>query len=155
MSAPHAPTESLSPEVASRLAEFAKACKAATRIVSMYPPTHPAIQAALARISEASKQATYNGPFAITVLPDTLLVAGRGMPKPEQSVNELAVLLHQQGRPPAGTGRRQPPAPPSRSRATDSHSRVDSSSESTSTQKPTTRTPAGSPRGHDGGLTSQ
>src|SRR5918993_150867 len=96
MAAPQAPTETLSPEVAARLAEFAKACKAATRIVSMYPPTHPAIQAALARISEASKQATYNGPFSITVLPETLVIGGRGLPKPEQSVNELAVLLHQQ-----------------------------------------------------------
>src|SRR5688572_7819995 len=96
MAAPQAPTEPLSPEVAARLTEFAKACKAATRIVSMYPPTHPAIQAALARISEASKQATYNGPFPITVLPETLVIGGRGMPKPEQSVNELAVLLHQQ-----------------------------------------------------------
>src|SRR5688500_3049614 len=89
-------TEPLSPEVAVRLAEFAKACRAATRIVSMYPPTHPAIQAALARISEASKHATYHGPFTITVLPDTLLVGGRGFTKPDQSVTELAVLLHQQ-----------------------------------------------------------
>src|SRR5688500_9328439 len=89
-------TEPLSPEVAVRLAEFAKACRAATRIVSMYPPTHPAIQAALARISEASREATYNGPFTITVLPDTLLVGGRGFAKPEQSATELAVLLHQQ-----------------------------------------------------------
>jgi hypothetical protein len=96
MTAPQAPAETLSPEVATRLAEFAKACKAATRIVSMYPPTHPAIQAALARIAEAGKQATDSGPFVITVLPETLVVAGRGMAKPEQSVNELAVLLHQQ-----------------------------------------------------------
>ena len=96
MAAPEAPTEPLSPEVAGRLSEFAKACKAATRIVSMYPPTHPAIQAALARVSEASKQATFNGPFPITVLPDTLLVGGRGFSKPEQSVTELATLLHQQ-----------------------------------------------------------
>ena len=42
------PPEPLPPETAGRLAEFAKACKAATRIVSMYPPTHPAIQSALA-----------------------------------------------------------------------------------------------------------
>lgn len=96
MSAPQAPVDQLSPEVAGRLAEFAKACKAATRIVSMYPPTHPAIQAALSRISEASRQATYNGPFSITVLPDTLLVGGRGFAKPETSVVELAILLHQQ-----------------------------------------------------------
>lgn len=96
MAAPQAPTEPLSPEVAARLTEFAKACKAATRIVSMYPPTHPAIQAALARISDASKQATYNGPFSITVLPDSLLVNGRGFTKPEQSITDLATLLHQQ-----------------------------------------------------------
>jgi hypothetical protein len=96
MAAPQAPPEPLSPDVAGRLAEFAKACKAATRIVSMYPATHPAIQAALARIAEAGKQATYNGPFPITVLPDTLLIGGRGFAKPESSIVELAVLLHQQ-----------------------------------------------------------
>ena len=96
MAQPQAPPEPLSPDIAGRLAEFAKACKAATRIVSMYPATHPAIQAALARIGEAGKQATYNGPFPITVLPDTLLIGGRGFAKPEPSVIELAVLLHQQ-----------------------------------------------------------
>ena len=62
----------------------------------MYPATHPAIQAALARIAEAGKQATYYGPFTITVLPDALLVGGRGFAKPEPSVAELATLLHQQ-----------------------------------------------------------
>jgi hypothetical protein len=96
MAAPHAPPEPLSPELAGRLAEFAKACKAATRIVSMYPSTHPAIQLALARIGDATRQATMNGPFAITVLPDALLVHGRGLAKPESSATELAALLHQQ-----------------------------------------------------------
>src|SRR5687767_8156442 len=96
MAAPQAPPEPLSPELGGRLAEFAKACKAATRIVSMYPATHPAIQAALARIAEAGKQATSYGVFAITVLPDSLLVGGRGFAKPESSVTELAALLHQQ-----------------------------------------------------------
>ena len=37
-----------------------------------------------------------NGPFAITVLPDALLVEGRGLAKPESSATELAILLHQQ-----------------------------------------------------------
>ena len=96
MAAPHAPPEPLSPELGGRLSEFAKACKAATRIVSMYPATHPAIQAALARINEATKQATQSGPFTITVLPDALLVHGRGLAKPEPSAVELAALLHQQ-----------------------------------------------------------
>ena len=88
--------ESLSPERSARLAEFARACKAATRIVSMYPPSHPSIQAALTRIAEASKQATVDGPFPITVLPDALLVNGRGLAKPDSSAVELAALMHQQ-----------------------------------------------------------
>lgn len=96
MAAPQAPAEPLSPELSGRLAEFAKACKAATRIVSMYPPSHPAIQSALARIGDATKQATQNGPFTITVLPDALLVSGRGLPRPESSASELAAMLHQQ-----------------------------------------------------------
>ena len=79
-----------------RLAEFAKACKAATRVVSMYPPSHPTIQSALARIGEATKQATMHGPFSITVLPDALLVNGRGLARPEPFAAELAALLHQQ-----------------------------------------------------------
>jgi HEAT repeat protein len=90
------PLEPLAPDIAGRLAEFAKACKAATRIVSMYPATHPAIQAALGRIGEASTQATQDGPFTISVLPDALLVSGRGLPRPEPSATELATLLHQQ-----------------------------------------------------------
>ncbi len=96
MAAPQAPPEPLSPELGGRLAEFAKACKAATRIVSMYPATHPAIQAALARIADAGKQATSYGSFSMTVLPDSLLVGGRGFARPEASVVELATLLHQQ-----------------------------------------------------------
>ena len=62
----------------------------------MYPSSHPAIQSALARIGEATKQATQNGPFSITVLPDALLVNGRGLARPESSATELAALLHQQ-----------------------------------------------------------
>jgi hypothetical protein len=96
MAAPQAPPEPLSPELSGRLAEFAKACKAAARIVSMYPPTHPAIQSALGKIGDATKQATANGPFTITVLPDALLVHGRGLIRPETSASELAALLHQQ-----------------------------------------------------------
>lgn len=95
MSLPPA-AETLSPERSAWLAEFARACKAATRIVSMYPSSHPSIQSALARIAEASKQATSLGPFSITVLPDALLVGGRGLARPEPSAAELAALLHQQ-----------------------------------------------------------
>jgi hypothetical protein len=88
--------ESLTPELAARLSEFARACKAATRIVSLYPAQHPAIQSALRRIVEASRQALAGGPLVITVLPDDLLVDGRRLAKPDPTVTELAVLLHQQ-----------------------------------------------------------
>ncbi|MDP2055915.1 MAG: hypothetical protein Q8L75_19940, partial [Acidobacteriota bacterium] len=88
--------EPLSPDTAGRLSEFAKACKAATRVVSMYPPSHPTIQGALSRITEAGKQAVYHGPLPITVLPDALLVGGRGFAKPDPAAAELASLLHLQ-----------------------------------------------------------
>ena len=84
MAAPHARPNRSSPDVAARLAEFARACKAATRIVSMYPASHPAIQSALgAHRARPPGRRSSNGPFAITVLPDALLVGGRGLPKPE------------------------------------------------------------------------
>jgi hypothetical protein len=90
------PPEPLAPDTAGRLSEFAKACKAATRVVSMYPPSHPTIQAALSRITEAGKHAVRNGPLPITVLPDALLVGGRGFAKPDPAAAELAALLHLQ-----------------------------------------------------------
>ena len=94
---PPAPApEPLGPQAASRLAEFARACKAATRIVSLYPESHPTIQSALVRIADTAKQAIANGQFAITVLPDALLVDGRGFAKPDPAATELAALLHLQ-----------------------------------------------------------
>ncbi|MGE3489325.1 MAG: HEAT repeat domain-containing protein [Vicinamibacterales bacterium] len=96
--APPSPTplEPLAPEAAARLAEFAKTCRAATRVVSMYPPSHPTIMLALSRITEAGRLAVANGPLVITVLPDSLLVDGRGFAKPDAAATELAILLHQQ-----------------------------------------------------------
>lgn len=93
---PDTAPEPLGPEAASRLSEFARACKAATRIVSLYPESHPAIQSALVRIAETAKHAVANGPFAITVLPDALLVGGRGLAKADPAATELASLLHLQ-----------------------------------------------------------
>ncbi|MGE3273611.1 MAG: HEAT repeat domain-containing protein [Vicinamibacterales bacterium] len=86
--------EPLAPDVATRLVEFARACRAAARAVTMYPPTHPAIQAAVDRIVDAGAQATAPGPLAVTVLPDTLLVDGRALTRPDAAVTELAALLH-------------------------------------------------------------
>jgi hypothetical protein len=81
-------------EAASRLVEFARACKAAARVVSMYPPSHPAIQSALDRMVAAGSEATSRGAFTMTVLPDTMMVDGRGLPKADGAVTDLALLLH-------------------------------------------------------------
>lgn len=80
---------------AGRVAEFARACKAAIRTVSMYPPSHPTIQSALARMVAAGTAATEGGPMVLTVTPETLLLAGHSMPRAETAVDELAVLLHE------------------------------------------------------------
>ena len=44
-------TEPMSGEQGAVLADFARACKAAARSVSLYPGTHPAIRAALSRVA--------------------------------------------------------------------------------------------------------
>jgi hypothetical protein len=87
--------EPMTAAAAGRVAEFARACKAAIRIVSMYPPSHPTIQSALARMVAAGTAATESGPMVLTVTPETLMVAGQSMPRPETAVDELAVLLHE------------------------------------------------------------
>lgn len=79
---------------ASRLVEFARACKAAARVVSMYPPSHPNIQSTLARMVAAGTAATADGALHLGVLPEDLLVDGRGLAKPDAAVTELAALLH-------------------------------------------------------------
>lgn len=81
-------------EAAGRLAEFARACKAAIRVVAMYPPTHPNIQAALDRMTAAGAAATARGPLTLSVRPDTILIEGRVMPRADAAVDELAALLH-------------------------------------------------------------
>lgn len=87
-------SEPLAADTANKLIDWARACKAAARVVSMYPATHPAIQDALNRITTAGARAVADGPFIVTVMPDALVVAGRGLARPEQSVTELAAMLH-------------------------------------------------------------
>ena len=93
MTHPPAP-EALPTEIALRLSEFARACKAATRSVSLYPDGHPAITGSLARLVDASARATAGGAMTITVLPENLLVDGRAAVRPDPAIAELADLLH-------------------------------------------------------------
>ena len=87
-------TEPLSAETSAKLVDLARACKGAARVVAMYPATHPAIQDALSRMTAAGTAAVADGAFQISVTPETLLVGGRGLSRPDIAVAELAALLH-------------------------------------------------------------
>src|SRR5471032_2934716 len=90
-----ASTEPMSVEQSAALAEFARTCKGAARVVALYPATHPAIPGALSRVVNASKRLAAGGTtVTITVLPDLLVIDGRAPVKPDTAIGEFAVLLH-------------------------------------------------------------
>jgi hypothetical protein len=84
----------LSADETVRLSDFARACKAATRIVALYPATHPAIQASLSKVAESCERLRSRGVALVTVLPDALLLDGRAPAKGDSSLGELAAVLH-------------------------------------------------------------
>src|SRR3954462_12004293 len=88
------PRPALAPDEGARLIEFARACKAAARAVTLYPDGHPAIAAPLGRVAQVTSPASLPSPLDITVLPDTLMIDNRTLPRPEAAVTELAALLH-------------------------------------------------------------
>ena len=79
-----------------RLAEFARACKAALRAVSLYPPAHPAIGATLARLSELTATLTAGGPFTLEVRPHAIHVNNAAPAKPDSAIVELSEVLRRQ-----------------------------------------------------------
>jgi HEAT repeat protein/PBS lyase HEAT-like repeat-containing protein len=92
--APSPAANPMSTEQSALLAEFARACRAAARAVSLYPRTHPSIQPALSRVIAATGRLVTNGHLLLTVLPDTLAIDGRSPMRSDPAVGELAVLLH-------------------------------------------------------------
>ena len=89
-----APTP-LAPEQAAQLTDFARACKAAARAVTLYPTGHPAIAATLGRVVHVTSPARMRTALRVTVLPDGLLLDGRAPARADQAIGELAVLLHE------------------------------------------------------------
>ncbi|HSL21893.1 MAG TPA: HEAT repeat domain-containing protein [Vicinamibacterales bacterium] len=92
MTATHQP---LSPELSQTLTEFARACKAAARAVSLYPPAHPAIGQTLGKLVEVTDRATAGGAFAMEIRPSGILIGGAAPAKPDGAIGELAALLNQ------------------------------------------------------------
>jgi hypothetical protein len=85
---------SLDQDAAARLTDFARACKAAARAVTLYPSTHPAIRLSLARLVDAAARITAKGSVQLGVVPDNLLLDGAGSARPDQAVRETGALLH-------------------------------------------------------------
>lgn len=84
----------LAPDAAARLAEFARSCKVAARAVSLYPGTHPAIAASLARLAQATAKMTEHGPCRLQIRSGTLLLDGAITPRPDPAIAELADVLY-------------------------------------------------------------
>jgi len=76
------------------LAEFARACKAAARAVSLYPGAHPAIGVSLSRLTTAIQRLSGAGETVLVVHPTTILIDDRAPVRPDASIGELAELLH-------------------------------------------------------------
>lgn len=82
--------------MAQRLAEFARACKAALRAVSLYPPAHPAIGSTLKRLTELTGGLTGAGPFRLEVRPHTININGAAPARPDSAIGELSDVLRRQ-----------------------------------------------------------
>lgn len=88
----HTPA-TLDPDAAAKLTEFARACKAAIRAVSLYPAAHPAIATTLSRLTQLAASMTADGPLEVQVRPTTLRIADAAPAKPDPAVVELSELL--------------------------------------------------------------
>ena len=88
-------TEPMPAERSGLLAEFARACKAAARAVSLYPGAHPAIGGSLSRLVSAAGRLTSDGRVVCSVHPDSLAIDGEAPVRPDPAIGELAALLHE------------------------------------------------------------
>jgi hypothetical protein len=81
-----------------KLTDFARACKAAARAVTLYPSSHPAIRLSLGRLVDAASRMTEKGPVTLGVVPDNLLMDGAAPPRPDQAGRKTASLMHDIGK---------------------------------------------------------
>jgi HEAT repeat protein len=88
-------TEPMPAERSGLLAEFARACKAAARAVSLYPGAHPAIGGSLSRLVSAAGRLTSDGRVVCSVHPNILAIDGEAPVRPDPAIGELATLLHE------------------------------------------------------------
>ena len=68
------------------LAEFARACRTATRSVSLYPATHPSIQASLARVTASAGRLVPAADVTLTIFPNALALDGEAPERTDPAV---------------------------------------------------------------------
>lgn len=91
-----APDRRLDVDSSERLIAFARACRAAARAVSLYPPGHRTVEDAVTRLTEAARRAAGEGGLAIDIMPGALRAGGLAPARDEAAIGELANLLHAQ-----------------------------------------------------------
>ena len=88
-------TEPMPAERSGLLAEFARACKAAARAVSLYPGAHPAIGGSLVpRGLGCRTRSPATDVSSAACIPDMLVIDGQAPVRPDPAIGELAALLH-------------------------------------------------------------
>ena len=87
------PSPVLSPELVRQSTAHSRALAAAVRVWALYPPEHPAVSGAVAKLTDALRTSVAGAAFTFSVTPTTLLVAGLPLPA-EAPVAEVAKLLH-------------------------------------------------------------
>ena len=126
------PTPAANPmtaEQAQVLTEFARACRTAARSVSLYPATHPSIQASLSRVTSAATRLTPVREITLDGAPRHADDRRTGASATRSSHNELAGLMHDRliGRPSCRARSRRTRlarlAPPARAIARGAHRR--------------------------------
>jgi hypothetical protein len=83
----------LSPEILRSVAGLARSLVAAARSWSLYPPEHPAVLAAVARLETSLREASSEAVLSFGVTPETLLLAGHPAGG-DGPVAEAAAWLH-------------------------------------------------------------
>ena len=86
----------LDADMSMKLADFARACKAALRAVSLYPQGHPGISSTLSRLTQLTGALTAAGPLTLEVRPHNILIANAAPAKPDSAIVELSDLLRRQ-----------------------------------------------------------
>ena len=86
----------LDADMSMKLADFARACKAALRAVSLYPQGHPGISSTLSRLTQITGGLTAAGPLTLEVRPQNILIANAAAPKPDSAIVELSDVLRRQ-----------------------------------------------------------